>query len=71
MVIRFFKLGNSPINYTIDEGSSVRNMMDEKNIMVDGAFTISVNSKTVNDNHQLSNGDNVVVSRSEIKGGRK
>lgn len=69
MIVTYYRLGKSPINFDANEGITVAGLFKKEGITVEDNHIISVNSETVNIRKVLQDGDKVVVTKNEIKGG--
>ena len=69
MLITYFKLGSQQQNFEVPEGSTVGDMFKRENIVIANNHVITVNSEQANKNQVLEDGDKVVVTKNEIKGG--
>ncbi len=69
ITVTFYQMGQSPVNYQIEEGTTIAKMFECNDIHLEGGFLVTVNSKKAQVSQILKQDDTVVITRNEIKGG--
>jgi len=67
--VRVFNMGNSPINYSVTKGTTIGDFMNMNDIVPRGAYTLSVDNKTVTLETPINGGENIIISPNDLKGG--
>ena len=68
--IKLYQPGQSAINYQVESGTTLSQFFANNNIEFGGGFKVTVNAKAVDVNeYEMSDGDKVLITKSEVKGG--